>query len=537
MSAIDDMKKSANPELVLDATDEDIEQDGIIIDNITGVNRVDLSSLNKQPQGRHQFIASKPPEAKKKKRVAVDIKSVAKKDPEDENAHVSPIDDILGVDNPNSMFSKYVKEKEKEAVEWIAEKEEEAEISEEYEEDGEDHSNDDYYVAPSTSVNLELDNIDISGIDNEEEENINMGNNEEIDVDKMIDTEDLPYDEDMSIDEIDNIEEYEDDEVVESDDEDLSYADEFDIILPTTNLDEEVVESDDEDPSETVAVEEDDELEVPEGFEVQEKEETFTTEIEDDDDNSTTEVAAPNETDVLKHLQKLATEKLKPVSTKLDISSFTVLKKPVTNIAPIFKETSARVVKWVLPSQGSVVLMKEFTGSELEKLREYSENTRSVDSMNRRFHMIYDHIMSPKPGTFEQWLKTTPYSDIDHYFFAIYIACFKGANFLTEDCKNDKCKETFLTDDVDIMDMVKFESKEAKNKFVELYQSESTIAGKGVYCTEVVPMNDKIAIGFREPSIYNILELISINEKTRSKYSNIIEYIPYIDTMYAIEIQ
>ena len=155
--------------------------------------------------------------------------------------------------------------------------------------------------------------------------------------------------------------------------------------------------------------------------------------------------------EVLKHLQKLATEKLKPVSAKLDISSFTILKKPVSNVSPIFQNSSARVVKWVLPAQESIVLMKEFSGSELEKLREYSENSRSVDSLNRRFFMIYDHIVSPKPATFEQWLKSVPFEDIDHYFFAIYIASFKGANFLPEDCINKGCGETFITDDINTL--------------------------------------------------------------------------------------
>jgi hypothetical protein len=192
-------------------------------------------------------------------------------------------------------------------------------------------------------------------------------------------------------------------------------------------------------------------------------------------------------------------------------------------------------VKWVLPAQESTVLMKEFSGAEIEKLREYSENTRSIDSLNRRYNMIYDHIVSPKPATFEQWLKTTPFEDVDHYFFAIYMASFKGANYLPMDCPNKSCGETFITDDINVMDMVKFDTKEAKAKFSELYQSETTPAGKGIYCTEVVPVSDKVAIEFRQPSIYNIFEIAAIDEKTRSNYGTFLEYIPFIDSIYVID--
>ena len=211
------------------------------------------------------------------------------------------------------------------------------------------------------------------------------------------------------------------------------------------------------------------------------------------------------------------------------------MKKPATNINPIFQAASARVIKWVLPAQGSIVLMKEFSGAEIGKVREYSENSRSVDSLNRRFHMIYDHIVSPKPATFEQWMKTTPYEDVDHYFFAVYIASFKGANYLPVDCVNNKCNETFITEDINIMDMVKFENNEAKDKFVKLYQSEATPAGKGVYCTEIVPITNTVAIAFRQPSIYNLIEIASLDERSRNTYSHILDYIPYIDTMYAID--
>ena len=544
MSAIDELK---SPTLVLDSTGEDdTSSEGIYIDALTedtSSNRVDLSNLGKPKGAIHQVIN---PKSDKKEnnttkvptvstvRKEISIDAVAQPEPVDPNAHVSPIDDMINPDNPNSMFSKYVRQKDEEAREWITERNEEQEILREEKElelDATRSESEEEYVSTSNNVRMSRDNdMDLSSLldddkNNDREENKNMENNnvEDInitvdnqtevspDIDDGIDKNSLP-DADEAAEETSS--EYNDEDTDDDDEEELN-SPAPDAVIGKIDYESEEVETPD--------------------IDVEEQEDNFVTDIEEEEDDSTTEVGDVDDNEVLKHLQKLATEKLKPVSKKLDISSFTVLKKPATNINPIFQAASARVIKWVLPAQGSIVLMKEFSGAEIEKMREYSENSRSVDSLNRRFHMIYDHIVSPKPATFEQWMKTTPYEDVDHYFFAVYIASFKDANYLPVDCANNKCNETFITEDINIMDMVKFENNEAKNKFVKLYQSEATPAGKGVYCTETVPITNTVAIAFRQPSIYNLIEIASLDERSRNTYSHILDYIPYIDTMYAID--
>jgi hypothetical protein len=86
------------------------------------------------------------------------------------------------------------------------------------------------------------------------------------------------------------------------------------------------------------------------------------------------------------------------------------------------------------------------------------------------------------------------------------------------------------------MELVKFEKPEDKKKFEQIYHSEATAAtGKGIYVTQVVPVTDKFAVAFKEPSIYNIIEDRLIDANTRNKYSSFIDYMPYIDTVYAID--
>ena len=464
--------------------------------SVESSEEMNLGSLRK---GKHQMVLPKEKDSTEAPvaRSIANIEDIGEAAPPDEDIHISPEHDILDIENPESIFSKYVEQKEKEATEWIAEKEEERRVLEEEKANQEEDNQAQIGVIDEEDSDDRDEGVVVSGetenLDQRMVGSYNMSNIENEDLSGLIDDEQI----DEKI--IEEVEENEKEEVpVKTVEQNVPVS-----AAGELEVDVDIVTND-----ETVA------------------------EIVEEEENSEAE---NDSEDVLKHLQKLATEKLKPVSRKLDISSFTVLKKPVSNVTPMFKESSSRVSKWILPTQESIVLMKEFSGAELEKLREYSENTRSVDALNRRFNMIYSHIMSPKPASFDTWLKTTPFDDVDSYFFAIYIASFKGANYLPADCINPQCKETFLSDNIDIMSMVEFENDEAKKKFLDLYQSEAAPAGKGIYCTEVVPMNDKIAISFRQPSIYNVFEIAAMDEKTRADYSSIIDYIPYIDTVYSID--
>lgn len=254
--------------------------------------------------------------------------------------------------------------------------------------------------------------------------------------------------------------------------------------------------------------------------------------VEEDDEEDN---IVDTQQDMLKHLQKIATEKLKPISQSLNISSFTIAKKAKGNVSNIIDVKPINVAKWVLPAQKAIVHMKEFTGSELEALREVSEDIRNVNSLSRRYRYIYDHITSKKPASFEAWLKSTPLADIDHYFFAIFIANFKGAVYLPIDCTDKKCRNTFLTDDMPILNMVGYKDDEAKKEFTKLYQSTDNYAGSGLYVAEAVALNQNIAVTFRSPSIYNIIENAAIDDQFKSKYSSIIDFVPYIDGVYKID--
>lgn len=483
MSALDNLKDGS---VNIDITNPDHTVGVMESDSAQPVTMGRAKTIITQNNQRPQPAPAAP-------RQSVNISTIAPQDNEEADVPMDAGEALAKsiLEGPDSAFSKYVEKETSEYHEWMAEQQEKAEL---------EAANKDEKSMEQSAEASEGKGSLISDDFDEDSDDASM------DLDDMDVTDNLDIDEDNGDDEV--------------------YSEES-----NATLTEETDLSNDED---AVFDAPDIDLDVEEGVESIGDSVEDTTDDNDDEEINNSEIAETDDDTILKQLQDMATERLKPTSKKLDISSFTVVKKPVTNVMPFFKPNKAKVAKWVLPTQKATIFMKEFSGSELEKLREYSEDRNSVDALNRRFHMIYDHIASARPSSFEQWLKVTPYRDVDHYFFAIYIASFNGANFLPEDCINTRCKKTFLTDDIKIMDMVKFENSKAKDEFSKLYKSEASPVSNGLFVSEVVPLSESVAIGFREPSIYNVFELASLDDATRRKYSSIIDYIPYIDELYVI---
>lgn len=483
MSALDNLKDGS---VNIDITNPDHTVGVMESDSAQPVTMGRAKTIITQNNQRPQPAPAAP-------RQSVNISTIAPQDNEEADVPMDAGEALAKsiLEGPDSAFSKYVEKETSEYHEWMAEQQEKAEL---------EAANKDEKSMEQSAEASEGKGSLISDDFDEDSDDASM------DIDDMDVTDNLDIDEDNGDDEV--------------------YSEES-----NTTLTEETDLSNDED---AVFDAPDIDLDVEEGVESIGDSVEDTTDDNDDEEINNSEIAETDDDTILKQLQDMATERLKPTSKKLDISSFTVVKKPVTNVMPFFKPNKAKVAKWVLPTQKATIFMKEFSGSELEKLREYSEDRNSVDALNRRFHMIFDHIASARPSSFEQWLKVTPYRDVDHYFFAIYIASFNGANFLPEDCINTRCKKTFLTDDIKIMDMVKFENSKAKEEFSKLYKSEASPVSNGLFVSEVVPLSESVAIGFREPSIYNVFELASLDDATRRKYSSIIDYIPYIDELYVI---
>ena len=411
---------------------------------------------------------------KKVVREKLDLNTLPKEEPKGVILKESPEKEILG---PGGIFDKYIEEKSAEAAAFFAEEEHDQEVSEN---------------------SQEANDVDNS---NKSEEELEM---EELE--KEYEKEDnTVYKEINNTLSDDEVEEETTTPVVESKvEEEVSEDDTSDI-----EIEREIVANI---SSATENITDDDELE----------EDASDDNIDDEDGQRYLEI-----------IKNEISKRIKPVSKKMDISNFTVVSKPSMS-NNIIESKEVPVAKWGLPTTGITFNIKEILGSNIEKIR----SAISGGNMHIVLQIIYDSIVSPKPETMELWAKSIAYDDFDHLFMGIYIAAFNDSNYISMTCSNNACKDkVFVTDNIPMQNMVKFKDAEAEKKFKALLSSNA-VNPKGLITTEIVPISDKFAFGFKIPSLYDIyIEDRYIDDTFRQKYENASAIVPYIDKVYYIDTQ
>lgn len=235
----------------------------------------------------------------------------------------------------------------------------------------------------------------------------------------------------------------------------------------------------------------------------------------------------------LEALRALIRERLAPVTKKLDISSYTIASRGITT-ENVFGNIYSHVAKWVLPTTGIVVEMKEISGANVELIREHLRRNDDRGALE----IIYNHIVSKKPDNFETWMRSIAYADYDHLFMALYIASFNGANYIPVNrCVNPNCKKPYVSENVSMSKVVYFRDKDAEKEFKKIYSSNRT-ESKGLVVSEIIPISDRFAIGFTIPSLYSVIvEGRNYSTDLVNKYERTVGYLPYIDNIYYIDSQ
>lgn len=240
----------------------------------------------------------------------------------------------------------------------------------------------------------------------------------------------------------------------------------------------------------------------------------------------------------LKNLQSEILNKVINAANKFDVTSFKVSKKPASLQEALTKSVvkAKETASWPLMNVGRPYMASALTGPEIVMMSAVDDGERSIYASNmQQLKILYAHDENPyKPTTLDAWAKTIPYADIDNIFMAEYIATFSRANFIPYACGNNKCHNMELKDIPEIIEkMVKFKNDTAKKKFDSLVSKPFSPEDSGAYETVIVPINYEYSIGFKMPSIYNMLvELRSVNPEFLEKYASIVTVITYIDTIY-----
>lgn len=235
-----------------------------------------------------------------------------------------------------------------------------------------------------------------------------------------------------------------------------------------------------------------------------------------------------------KKLAGLIKEKVKPVTDAFDIRTFSISQRPAAAQIKVPKSTEMDIADWVLMSSRRPIYMRKFSGSDIERLANGGKGRTRLNQALDTWTLIYNHIVDPyKPDSVEAWAKCTSFLDIDHIYMAIYRANFGGQNYIPYTCS--ACNEVFLTDDMDIMEMCKFEDTRAKKVFESIIGTQQSKEASSLYATEVIPVSDDYAFVFREPSIYNIIfESAILDEEFVDKFGDMVSFCSYIDSIYYI---
>ena len=521
-------------------------------------------------------------------RVAFDLtKMPEEKDPHEEDVHTSIADDILSGKNP--ILYNYMQEKAAEMAEWTQDKEDERQLKiangeisedegvmidmtqpveidltslgnnetkEEVKEESKDDLSFDQYENTAEESN-ESYQMQEDIFAEEDEKEIEAKIEEDIMEDNTNDTIEIVddiTDEDTTVDnEIESlIGEPVDNGVEEGNDDIKNMLKDPTVQTVFTDTKEEIEEhfadvhkkekkSEEEVIGEVDDTPEEDKSVAADGIEFQETKPINIDPIIVEDDstpNSTENKETPDLDDATKYIIEQATKVLKPAARKLDLSSFTVVKKP-GNVNRFFQQKQISVAKWILRTKKVCIHMKASQGSELEELRVLMQEADVASDFIRMYRIIYDHITSPKPNSFEAWCKSTFVDDLDDYFFCFFLANYKNSNYLPYDCPKEGCKPgTFLSENIPVMDMVKFGSDEDKAEFKKIYQSETFDNNiEGLYPAERIPFSDQVAVEFVENTLYSYIEAQSVrnNEAFIQKYSGTIALAPNISNIYAID--
>ena len=249
--------------------------------------------------------------------------------------------------------------------------------------------------------------------------------------------------------------------------------------------------------------------------------------------DDTTEDDPDNTKDFEEKLKVEITKKMRPVSKKYDLSSMTVINSPVTvnnvlgSIIPINKKSFT----WALMRSQRPITMTKFSGTELSNLNSMVQNTaQSVDVLRN----LYEHIIGAGKGDdFYKWAKCTCFADINHIWFCAYGACFNDCNYIPYSCA--ECNEVTIADSIDLMSMVVYTNPKFKDTLQEILKMPADPVMGNVFAEYRVPISDTIVIGFKEPSIYDmIVAPRSFDGEFRDKYEDIIGYIPYIADIYIV---
>ena len=220
------------------------------------------------------------------------------------------------------------------------------------------------------------------------------------------------------------------------------------------------------------------------------------------------------------------------IKKKINLRDFKISDTPVSaaQIAS-FSIKDINQADWILPNAKRVITVRGLSGPELFAMNPQNSNKNKINTFRQIYGIIYKHVVSKKPKTFDEWLKITRFSDIDHIYAALHRATFADSNFVHYECP--ECHHIFVSDYDFEKDMVVYSDDKAKAKAQSIMRSgDSSIPD---YDVELRQISDRYVVGLKDPSIWNmVMETAALSDDFLTKYEDLIDTMSFIDSIYLI---
>lgn len=201
---------------------------------------------------------------------------------------------------------------------------------------------------------------------------------------------------------------------------------------------------------------------------------------------------------------------------------------PATKILSA-KMGEAKTSAWGLYYSGKSIVMTEFGGPELQIITNETSNNDLIDQVHT-FEIIHSHVVDPNKGELSDWLQKFTYLDLDDLFFNIYKATFKGTNYGSFDCKNEKCKNVYMAD-MKFEDMVNYKNDEIKTRMQNIIKQDPTT--KDLIKKKMINISSDLACTINIPSLYKIIfEQRVLSSEFRENNEDLMNTLLYIDEIF-----
>lgn len=247
--------------------------------------------------------------------------------------------------------------------------------------------------------------------------------------------------------------------------------------------------------------------------------------------------AAKEEADVnnmLEDLKSAVKEKITPIRKSLDLSKFTIAQKSISaqKVMKLAVQSHQNIADWIMFSANRPLSVTGLSGPEILKLNPENSSRNRLNTFRDMYRIIYDHVYDANKPEFETWLKQVRFVDVQHIYFALYMATFGGSNFINYTCP--KCNKVFVHD-IKFEDMVSYASEETKNKVRSILKMDTTTPSNDTYPVDLVQISNNYVFGLRTPSVWNvIMETASLSDQFLEKHADLIDVVSYIDAIYII---